>query len=279
MNKIINAVACLIMMAFLLPSCVTKSRYVAMQTRADEQRNDNILLNTRLNRLEDSLSMLHSRMGALANANQNANSELSRTSNELSRTSSELNMTKEQIEAQRQRLQQLQAFIDQQKKASEDLRKSISDALLGFKPDELTVTMKNGRVYISMQEALLFPSGSAKVNPRGKDAVSIVAQVLNKNPDVSIDIEGHTDDVPIHNAQYPDNWALSTARATAIARILIDDYGVSPTKLIASGRSKYDPVASNSTPEGRQENRRTEIILEPRYNELMMLMNQPTAQK
>jgi chemotaxis protein MotB len=272
MKRIINVFVSLVITAVFFSSCVTKGRYLGMQTRATEERNTNILLSSRIARLEDTLNNLHGRLGALNNANQNA-------VNELSRTNSELNLTKEQIEAQRERLQQLQAFIDQQKKASEDLKKNISEALIGFKPDELVVTMKNGKVYVSMQEALLFPSGSAKVNPRGKEALSLVASVLNKNPDVSIDIEGHTDDVPIHTTAYPDNWALSTARATSIAHVLIDEYGVSPTKLVASGRSKYDPVASNSTPEGRQQNRRTEIILEPRYNELMMLMNGQTVKK
>jgi len=123
-----------------------------------------------------------------------------------------------------------------------------------------------------MQESLLFPSGSAVVNPKGKEALAKVASVLNTNPDINIDIEGHTDNVPIHTKAYPDNWSLSTARATSIAHVLIDEYSVSPVKLIASGRSQYVPVASNDTQEGRAQNRRTEIILEPKYDQLMELM-------
>ena len=135
--------------------------------------------------------------------------------------------------------------------------------------------MKNGRVYISMQESLLFPSGSAVVNPKGKEALAKVASVLNTNPDINIDIEGHTDNVPIHTKAYPDNWTLSTARATSIAHVLIDEYAVSPVKLIASGRSQYVPVASNETAEGRAQNRRTEIILEPKYDQLMEIISGP----
>ena len=221
------------------------------------------------------MSWLHNKLGALGNANENANNELNKTSGELYRANNELNMTKEQVAAQRQRMQQLQSFIDQQQKATEDLRKKIADALTGFNASELTVTMKDGRVYISMEEALLFPSGSAKVNPRGKEALAKVAGVLTANNDINIDIEGHTDNKPIHTTAYPDNWALSTARATSIAHVLIDEYAVSPTRLIASGRAFYEPIASNDTEQGRAQNRRTEIILEPKLDELMQLMNAP----
>jgi chemotaxis protein MotB len=186
-------------------------------------------------------------------------------------------MTKAEIAAQRKHLEQLQAMIDQQQQAAEALRKKIAEALTGFNSNELTVTMKNGKVYISMQEGLLFPSGSAVVNPKGKEALSKVASVLNTSHDINIDIEGHTDSLPIHTKMYEDNWALSTARATSIAHVLIDEYKVVPAKLVASGRSEYDPVATNSTSEGRAKNRRTEIILEPKLDELMRLLNTPSG--
>ncbi len=261
-------VTCLCLATIFLTSCVAKRKYVAARNRASQSSADNLALNERITRLEDTINRLHSRVGALGNANENA-------ANELYKTNSELNMTKEQIAAQRQRLQQLQAFIDQQRKATQDLQKKIADALVGFNSSELTVTMKDGRVYISMQESLLFPSGSAVVNPKGKEALAKVAGVLNTNSDINIDIEGHTDNVPIHTKIYPDNWTLSTARATSIAHVLIDEYSVSPVKLIASGRSSYAPIADNSTVEGRAQNRRTEIILEPKLDELMQLMNGP----
>ncbi len=133
--------------------------------------------------------------------------------------------------------------------------------------------MKNGRVYISMKEGLLFPSGSAVVNTKGKEALSKVASVLNTSKDINIEIEGHTDSIPIHTKMYEDNWSLSTARATSIAHVLIDEYNVVPAKLVASGRSEYDPVAPNSTPAGRAQNRRTEIILEPKLDELMDIID------
>ena len=268
MKKIITTTLSICLGAILLTSCVAKRKYVAARTRATQEHNDNIALNGRVTRLEDTVSMLHHQLGAMGNANANAENELYKTNNEL-------NLTKEQIAAQRARMQQLQSFIDQQQKATEDLKKKISDALVGFNSSELTVTMKNGRVYISMQEALLFPSGSAVVNPKGKEALSKVAGVLNTSSDINIDVEGHTDSIPIHNKMYNDNWSLSTARATSIAHVLIDEYRVNPAKLIASGRSEYDAVASNTTPEGRAQNRRTEIILEPKLDELMQIMSVP----
>ena len=149
----------------------------------------------------------------------------------------------------------------------------MTDALVGFSANDLTVTQKNGKVYVSLSENLLFPSGSAVVNPQGKEALSKLADVLNVNPDISVDIEGHTDSIPIRK-KYEDNWALSTARAISIVRILVNDYKVDPVRVIASGHSQYDPVDTNSTEEGRARNRRTEIILSPKLDELYKLLEQ-----
>jgi chemotaxis protein MotB len=137
----------------------------------------------------------------------------------------------------------------------------------------LTVSIKNGKVYVSLQESLLFPSGSAVVNPKGKEALGTLAAVLNQNPDINVLIEGHTDSIPM-KGKYMDNWELSVERSTAIVRILTDTYQVEPTRVTASGRSKYEPVDANATAEGRARNRRTEIILEPKLNELMRLIQE-----
>jgi chemotaxis protein MotB len=152
----------------------------------------------------------------------------------------------------------------------------MTNALVNFRPEELTVSVKNGKVYVSLQESLLFPSGSAAVNPRGKEALGKLAQALNTNQDINVLIEGHTDSIPM-KGRYEDNWALSTARSTAIVRILTDGYSVDPTRVTASGRSKYEPVDTNGTPEGRARNRRTEIILAPKLDELMRLLEQAPA--
>ncbi len=237
---------------------------MTLQGRHEQARADNIALHQHIKQLEDTIRRVENKLGVCDNANETAIGVL--------------NLTRDQMEAQQKRMQQLQTLLEQQRRATEALKMKIAGALVGFKANELTVALKNGRVYVSMQEALLFPSGSAEVNPRGKEALAKVASILTVNPDISVNIEGHTDNVPIHTPQYDDNWNLSTARATSIAHVLTDEYGVSPLKLIASGRSSYDPIAVNTTPEGRKLNRRTEIIMEPKYEELIQLLS-PTVYK
>jgi chemotaxis protein MotB len=149
----------------------------------------------------------------------------------------------------------------------------MTEALKGFNSNELSVAIKNGKVYVSLQENLLFPSGSAVVNPKGKQALGKLAGVLTINPDINVNIEGHTDSIPIRS-RYEDNWALSVARATSIVRILTKDYGVDPKRIIASGHSLYDPVDSNMSKEGRARNRRTEIILTPKLDELYQIIEE-----
>jgi len=145
--------------------------------------------------------------------------------------------------------------------------------LINFKPDELSVQLIDGRLYVSLQEKLLFKSGSAVVDPKGKEALKTLASVLNTTQDISVMIEGHTDNVPI-NGKYEDNWSLSTARSTSIVRILTNDYKVDPKTIIAAGRAEFFPVADNTTTEGKAKNRRTEIILSPNLKELFKLLNQ-----
>lgn len=298
MKKNLTALACICMFSILFTSCiVSKKKYDAATRRADLEYNAKMDALRRSAQQADSINMLQGNISDLKNNNaklnamisslrdsvddeqetiDKLNAQLNKLGNDNQETNKQLNSTKAQIAEQKKRLEQLQEFIDNQQRATEALRKKIADALVGFNSNELTVTMKNGRVYISMQESLLFPSGSAEVNPKGKEALAKVASVLNTGSDINVDIEGHTDSLPIHTKLYADNWALSTARATSIAHVLIDDYNVSPVKLVASGRSEYDPVATNSTPEGRAKNRRTEIILEPKLDELMQLLNAPS---
>ena len=135
------------------------------------------------------------------------------------------------------------------------------------------MTRKNGKVYVSLDEQLLFPSGSTDVDPRGKSALKKLAGVLEQNRDINIMIEGHTDDVPIiPGSKFKDNWDLSVSRATAIIRILLDGSSIDPKRLTAAGRGEYFPVDTRKTPDARQKNRRTEIILEPNLDEVFDLI-------
>jgi chemotaxis protein MotB len=178
----------------------------------------------------------------------------------------------EQLLAREKRLAELETLIKKQDSITNALNNVIKKALLSFNSDEISVEMKNGKVYVSMTDKLLFKSGSADVEEKGKDAIKKLAEVLNKNGDVGIMIEGHTDNIPIKTAQFQDNWSLSVARSTNIVRLLDEIYKVDATRLTASGRGEYMPKASNETAEGRAKNRRTEIILTPKLDELYKLI-------
>ncbi len=254
-------------------SCVPTKKYKDSQLALRYSKADSLRLATQVNELQNNINQLNSQISTLNGKNTDLQNQLKAIANEAANKGNLLQQSQGQLADQQKRLQQLQAILDQQKEKSEALRKKMADALGGFSSNELTVTQKNGRVYVSLQESLLFPSGSAVVNPKGKQALSQLAQVLNLNPDISVNIEGHTDSIPIRG-KYEDNWALSVARATSIVRVLVNDYQVDPTRVVASGHSSYDPVESNATAEGRAKNRRTEIILSPKLDELYQLLQQ-----
>lgn len=169
-------------------------------------------------------------------------------------------------------INELQAEINAQKEKVNALLNSVKEALLGFSSDELSVTQKNGKVYVAMSNKLLFQSGSATVNQQGKTALGKLAEVLKKQTDIDVLIEGHTDTQPIKTIQFKDNWDLSVVRATSVVRILTKEYGVNPLQIVPSGRGEYMPVDSNDTAEGRARNRRTEIIMAPRLEKLMEIL-------
>lgn len=243
-------------------SCVSNKKYLAAKDRA---HHDSLMLASRLADQQARIGQLEGKIGQLKASGDFTSSQLNQSQEEIAKQ-------QQRLQEQQARMQQLQMLIDQQKQATEALRAKIADAMKGFTSDQLSVFSKNGRVYVSMQESLLFPSGSAVVNPKGKEALGTLAQALNQNPDINVMVEGHTDSIAIHTAKYEDNWALSVGRSTAITRILTADYGVAPTRITATGRSQFEPVADNQSPEGRARNRRTEIILAPKLDELMKLI-------
>jgi chemotaxis protein MotB len=199
-------------------------------------------------------------------------SELNKLSSNIDKLSSDLGKNKETLAQREARLRQLEAILQRQDSLLQRLNNSVKNALLGFSPEELTVEMRDGKVYVSLSDKLLFKSGEASVEAQGKEALKKLAEVLKKNTDVSIAIEGHTDNVPIKTARYKDNWDLSAARSTNVVRLLTDEYGMDPKRLTAAGRGEFSPIADNSTPEGKAKNRRTDIVLSPKLEELMKLI-------
>ena len=271
MKRIANIAILSFTSVLLLVGCVPTRKWKASEAALQSARSDSARLAGQVADLQSNVGQLKQQIGDLDKKINDLNSQAGALSTDAADKASRLNKTQEQLIEERRRLQQLQALMDQQKKATQEIRKKMSDALVGFNSNELTVAIKNGKVYVSLSENLLFPSGSAVVNPKGKDALSKLADVLNVNPDITVNIEGHTDSIPIRG-RYKDNWDLSTARATSIVRILTVDYKVDPIRVIASGHSQYDPVQTNGTSEGRALNRRTEIILSPKLDELFKLL-------
>ena len=193
----------------------------------------------------------------------------------LNQKKKNLEILRKDFENQQVRLVELENVLNQKDSIMTALTSKVSEALFSFRDDELSVEMKNGMLYVSMEEKLLFKSGSFDVGDKGKDAIKKLSRVLEINPDIQILIEGHTDNVPFNGATnlMIDNWDLSVKRATSIVRLLVQDSKIDPSRLSAAGRSKYVPVDTNETVEGKQKNRRIEIILSPNLDELYELIS------
>ena len=192
----------------------------------------------------------------------------------LAEMDAELKSKIEALDERERTINELRAIIQAQNDMVNSLLRQVTDALTGFSSDELTVEMRDGKVYVAMSDRLLFRAGSADVDNRGKQALAILANVLINQPEIDIFIEGHTDSQPIRTARFTDNWDLSVLRATSVVRILTVEYSVNPEQIIPSGRSQYFPVADNATTEGRSRNRRTEIILSPKLDKLFQMLNE-----
>ncbi len=245
-------------------SCVSKKRYRLATDEISKLQTDSLNCSGSLNQCLSQVKILESDKAALQDAN-------SSFQNELMKVSSKSKMT---IAEQAKRLKSLQELIQAQKDIMSNLKRTIADALVSFDASELSVYIKNGNVYVSLEEKLLFKSGSAVVDPKGKEALKKLTQVINSTSDIYVMIEGHTDSIPIKTAKFEDNWSLSAARSLSIIRILTKENGFDPTRITAAGKGEYHPIASNTTVESRAANRRTEIILSPNLTELYKLLEQ-----
>lgn len=177
------------------------------------------------------------------------------------------------LAAREKKVKELEQVLASKEKAVQDLKNRITNALLNFKDGDITVKVKNGKVYVSLAEQLLFGSGSIDVDSKGISALQQLAKAIKDQKDINIIVEGHTDNVPIsRKSQYmQDNWDLSVMRATSITKILTKA-GVSSKQITPSGRGEYSPLASNDTPQNKQKNRRTEIIITPNLDELFKIL-------
>lgn len=241
----------------------------ALFVQTQQLKKDTLSLGLELRKTRMEFSELK---GEYENLSNKSGMQLAQLNENLKAKSRELEIKENLLRERELRLKEMETIVAKQDSITQALNNIVKNALLGFRSDELSVEMKNGKVYVSMTDKLLFKSGSAAVEDKGKQAIKKLAEVLNKNNDIDIAIEGHTDNVPIKTNLYKDNWDLSVARATSIVRMLNEEYAVNPKRLTASGKGEYFPVASNDEPEGRARNRRTEIILSPKLDELFKML-------
>lgn len=246
-----------------------RDKYLADYTSADKN----------LKTLQDSYAALEKNSNDALQTNMSKNrellSQLEAKEKALSAEQSRLDKLKSDLKASSNRLAELEGLMAAKDASMKKLKETLSKALNSFEGKGLTVQQKNGKVYVSMENKLLFSSGSWAVGAEGRSAVVEVGKVLAANPDISVLIEGHTDD-DAYGGSGPiaDNWDLSTKRATVIVNILGENKGINRQNLTAAGRSEYAPLASNSSPEGKAKNRRIEIILTPKLDEISKMLNQ-----
>jgi chemotaxis protein MotB len=178
------------------------------------------------------------------------------------------------LDERNKKLMALERALYQKDSMTNELRRKLSDALLNFEGKGLTVKIRNGKVYVSMEDKLLFASGSFEVDSRGAEAIRTITGVLEKNPDINVVIEGHTDDIPYLGRGGPlvDNWDLSCKRATSVVRLMLKNSTIEESRITAAGRSEYLPLKRAKTPEARQANRRIEIILTPKLDEVLKML-------
>lgn len=276
-----------------LQSQVTKDEQYLNGLRRDTLINGSNLRNMtskydKLNLLND---QLQDRLSKLLNGSEKDNAKLSgdlqltqeqllRKQDELRTLEGKLNNQKvdldnlgTELKKREARVNELEDILKKKDQAAADLRKKLSDALIGFENKGLTITQKNGKVYVSLDESLLFASGKTNVEPKGIEALKNVARVLEQNVDINVMVEGHTDDVPMKGlGEIKDNWDLSVMRATSVTKILLTNAKIDGERITSAGRGEFFPLDKGKTPEARKKNRRTEIILTPKLDELLKVL-------
>ena len=254
----------------------TNYRILTVKYDKLNQLNDELMdkLNKQLSNSEKDNAKLSSDLQTTQTQLLKKQDELTLLAGQLNRQKQSLDSLSTQLQLREKRVNELEAVLKQKDQAAADLKKKLSDALYNFENKGLTITQRNGKIYVSMDESLLFASGKTAVEPKGIEALKNVAKVLDQNPDINIMVEGHTDDVPMHgNGEIKDNWDLSVMRATSVTKIILQSSpGIDPKRISAAGRGEFFPLDPAKTPEARKKNRRTEIILTPKLDELLKVL-------
>ncbi|HEY0175956.1 MAG TPA: OmpA family protein [Pedobacter sp.] len=279
--KKITLFLAIVLLASAFSSCVVLSpkKYKALLAKQDSLNtgwNESQLSNENLDKTIAKLKRDTADLYGRLNEIQGKYSEVNGNYDKLrSNSSTQISKLSEDLKKREQRLKEVEDVLKKRDEASNKLKEKLQDALLGFTKSGLTVEMKNGKVYVSLTDKLLFPSGSIIIDEKGKQALSQLAKVLLSQPEIIIAVEGHTDSQKINNlGQIKDNWDLSVLRSTSVVRFLTETEKVPGIRLTATGKGEFQPLDSNTTPEGRSKNRRIEIVLSPKLDELYNLIKQ-----
>ncbi|ESU29034.1 flagellar motor/chemotaxis (MotB)-related protein [Flavobacterium limnosediminis JC2902] len=251
-----------------------------LKAERDKLASDYAAASNNLKTLQSSYNALEKNSDEALKSNMDKNrdllAQLEAKEKALAAERSRLDKLNKDLKDRSDRVNELESMIAAKEAAMNKLKETLSKSLRAFEGKGLTVQQKDGKVYVSMENKLLFESGSWVVNPDGKKAVDLVGKVLGDNPDISVLIEGHTDNDKITGTiggGVENNWDLSTKRATAIVNILTSNTSVRKENLTAAGRGEYSPLMSNETAEGKAKNRRIEIILTPKLDEITKMLN------
>jgi chemotaxis protein MotB len=256
-----------------------QGEYNTLKAERDQLQSDLKNTEARFESLKNSYDALEANSSTEIAENSKRNRELlaqlEEKENKLRNEQVRLEKLQKDLASRSKRIDELEGLIAAKDAKMNALKTAVSNALTNFEGKGLTVEQRNGKVYVSMENKLLFSSGSWAVNAEGKKAVQQLGAVLALNPDIAVLIEGHTDNVPYGGTgQLTDNWDLSTKRATSIVQILRENSGIDPFNLTAAGRGEYAPVTTNATTEGKAKNRRIEVILTPKLDEINQLLNE-----
>lgn len=262
-----------------LSSCVvlSKKKYEALMSQKDSLNTGWNEAQVKIQSLEELVKSLKSDTAALYAKIKEREEQLeglnTNYANLSSKSSSEINKLSEDLKKREARLKEVEEILRKRDEATNALKDKLQKALLGFRESGLTVEIKNGKVYVSLTDKLLFDTGSIVIDEKGKQALQELAKVLNTQPDINIAVEGHTDNQKVGNlGQIKDNWDLSVLRATSVVRYLTELQAINPERLTATGKGQYQPIELGNTADARSRNRRIEIVLSPKLDELYNLI-------
>jgi len=260
-----------------LHSCVVLSpkKYKALVAERDSLSSRSTSLEAELSNLRADTMHLHRQLADLRGEYNTLNTNYNKLNDNYSSSSTKVSQLSSDLQKREERLKEVEEALKKRDAATNALRDKLQAALLGFQNSGLTVDIRDGKVYVSLADKLLFPSGSIVIDEHGKQALKQLAAVLNKEPDINMAVEGHTDIKKVINlGQIKDNWDLSVLRATSVTRYLTEVEKIDPKRLTATGKSQYQPIDPGITPDALAKNRRIEIVLSPKLDELYNLIKQ-----